>query len=92
MSSTPRAAIVTGSSSGIGLGIALAMSESGFRVVITGREAKACDSTAKAIVDNGGDAISLPGDVGDPENSQSVIEHTMETFGAIDHMINLFLD
>ena len=87
-SSARRVAIVTGSSSGIGLGIALAMAESGVQVVITSRESGACSAAMRTIIDAGGEAIAIPCDVGDPEDSRNVIERTLETFGSIDILVN----
>ena len=36
MITTPRLALITGSTSGIGLGIARALSEAGYRIVLNG--------------------------------------------------------
>ena len=87
-SSAHQVAIVTGSSRGIGLAIALAMAESGVRVMITGRESEACSAAVETILGNGGEAAAISGDIGDPEYSQSVIERTLETFGTIDILVN----
>ena len=86
--STNRVAVVTGSSTGIGRGIALAMAESGIRVVITGREPEACNSTVGTIVNSGGEAIAIPGDLEDPDYSHQVIDRARETFGTIDILVN----
>jgi hypothetical protein len=87
-SNAQRVAIVTGSSGGIGLGIALAMAKSGVQVVITGRESEACAAAMRMIVDAGGEAIAISCDVGDSEDSRTVIERTLETFGSVDILVN----
>ncbi len=83
-----RVAIVTGSSSGIGLGIAVAFAKSGTRVVITGRETEACSAAMRMIVDAGGSATAMPGNVEDSEYSRNVINDTIETFGSVDILVN----
>jgi NAD(P)-dependent dehydrogenase (short-subunit alcohol dehydrogenase family) len=54
--------IITGASRGLGLALASALAQDGWRLVIDGRDADALDAAAKAI---GGEVTAVPGDVAD---------------------------
>ena len=55
-----KAAIVTGSTRGIGLATARLLAEHGASVVISSRKPEACAAVAAAITANGGHAIAIP--------------------------------
>jgi NAD(P)-dependent dehydrogenase (short-subunit alcohol dehydrogenase family) len=80
-----KAALITGGSRGIGLGIAKMFAASGARVMITGRKAAACEAACKEI---GHDARWAPGHVGDPAARDAVIAAALEAFGKIDVLVN----
>src|ERR1700730_15905081 len=84
MSSTPKpVAIVTGASSGIGLGIALALIEQGYGVVATSRTiSKSKELTASA------DLVLIDGDIGKKETAVKVVEAAIQHFGRIDLLVN----
>jgi NAD(P)-dependent dehydrogenase (short-subunit alcohol dehydrogenase family) len=84
MSSTPNpVAIVTGASSGIGLGIALALIEHGYRVAATSRTiSKSKELTASA------DLVLIDGDIGQKETTVKVAEAAIQHFGRIDLLVN----
>jgi NAD(P)-dependent dehydrogenase (short-subunit alcohol dehydrogenase family) len=79
-----RRALVTGASSGIGLGCAVALAEQGARVLLAARSAeKLCEAVA-AIRAEGLDAEALPLDVGDVEATRAaVVAH-----GPFDVLVN----
>jgi 3-oxoacyl-[acyl-carrier protein] reductase len=80
------AAIVTGSSRGIGLAIARALIARGDRVCLTGRNA---DSLDQAIADLPVDrAIAVVGKGHDEQHQADVVERTMKAFGRIDYLVN----
>jgi NAD(P)-dependent dehydrogenase (short-subunit alcohol dehydrogenase family) len=79
----PRAAIVTGASSGIGLGITLAMLERGYRVVANSRTI----SKSKDLQPSG-DLVLVDGDIGKKETAISVAEAAVKNFGRIDLLVN----
>ncbi len=83
-----RTAIITGASRGIGLAIATGFASVGANVVIASRKADACDVAADAICAAGGTALSVPTHVGDPLAIRSLVEATVERFGAIDIVVN----
>ncbi|MGF6479028.1 SDR family NAD(P)-dependent oxidoreductase [Paraburkholderia sp. JPY419] len=57
---TDKVAIVTGSSRGIGYASALGMAEHGAKVVISGRNADACETAAQTINDKIGSRVAMP--------------------------------
>ena len=60
-----RVALVTGASSGIGEGAALALAAAGATVAVAARRADRLDALVKRIQSAGGKALPLPGDVVD---------------------------
>lgn len=86
---TPRVAIVTGASGGIGLASAERLARDGCSVVVhyAGNKAAAEDAVA-AISGSGGSAIALGGDVADAEAMGALFEETESRFGGIDVVVN----
>ena len=91
-----KAAIVTGSSRGIGRGIALCLAEEGFSVVVNyvgnaaraAETAKLCEERAQS---NGfGDVRAFPAqaDVGDSAGRRRLVEQTRSRFKRIDLLVN----
>lgn len=76
-------AIVTGASSGIGLGIAQALLEHGYRVVGTSRSI----SKSKELKSSS-DLVLVDGDAGKKETAVKVAETTVKHFGRIDLLVN----
>jgi NAD(P)-dependent dehydrogenase (short-subunit alcohol dehydrogenase family) len=76
-------AIVTGASSGIGLGITRALLERGFRVVANSRTiTKSKDLKPSA------DLVLVDGDIGKKETAIKVAEAAVQHFGRIDLLVN----
>ncbi len=83
-----KVAIVTGSSKGIGEGIARVFSAEGAKVVIAARHEELGMKIAKELGSDEGRAIFVKTDVSDVESVKNLIAKTVETFGQIDILCN----
>jgi glucose 1-dehydrogenase len=84
-----QSALVTGASSGIGKGVALALANEGARVVVNyvSSPDAALDVVAE-IKRNGGDAIALQADVSDEAQVLQMFKDMCSQFGTIDILVN----
>lgn len=83
-----RTAIVTGGSSGIGLGIAEVFGMLGANLVIVGRNAEKLEAARQALAPTGAQILAVSSDVRDYAATQQVVDKTLERFGAIDILVN----
>lgn len=98
MDLTDRVAIVTGGSSGIGRGIALALADAGASLVVGDirerpKPAVYADmetdrTTMEAIQEAGGTARFVETDVTDPAQCRALVEDSVETHGRLDVLVN----
>ncbi|MEQ8701002.1 MAG: SDR family NAD(P)-dependent oxidoreductase, partial [Bauldia litoralis] len=79
-----QVALITGSSRGIGRATAEAMAAQGARVVISSRKADACEATASAIRDDGGEAIAVPCNISEKAQLEGLVDATLKEWGKID--------
>lgn len=82
-----KRALVTGSTSGIGAGVAKALAREGAAVVVTGRNAERAEEVAAGIRPFGKVAIVL-GELDTDEGAHAVAQGAVEQFGGIDILIN----
>jgi NAD(P)-dependent dehydrogenase (short-subunit alcohol dehydrogenase family) len=82
-----QVAIITGGGRGIGKCYAEYLAARGAKVIINSKS-DTCKQVATALVQSGGQAVSLQGDIGDPEVCKTIIQQTISTFGRIDILIN----
>ncbi len=84
-----RAAIVTGSSRGIGRAIALALAREGADLLVnySGREAEA-GAVAGEIRSAGRRAVTFRADVSDPGGAAAMVAAALENFGRLDILVN----
>ena len=84
---TPSTVVITGASSGIGLGLAQAYLERGFNVVAN---ARSDDRLAAAAEQLGNPArfFGVAGDIGRRDTAQKLIDRAVERFGQVDVLIN----
>lgn len=78
--------LVTGGGRGIGAAIAVAAAEAGARVVVAARGEPV--RVRDAILEGGGEAASVQGDVSVPEDAERIVAETVARFGRIDVLVN----
>jgi NADP-dependent 3-hydroxy acid dehydrogenase YdfG len=83
-----RTAIITGASSGIGRAIAERMGAAGAHVILSGRTAEAMAQSAGRIVDAGGRATVVVGDIREPSAVDELVATALEADGHLDIFVN----
>jgi 3-oxoacyl-[acyl-carrier protein] reductase len=83
-----RAALVTGSSKGIGAGIAKVLASEGATVVIHGRDRSEVDQVAAAIMKDGGKAHGVVGDLTDEDEVDRLVKQAQDLAGPIAILVN----
>ena len=83
-----RVVIVTGGAGGIGAAACQAIAAEGGKVVVADLDATAARAVADAILTDGGVADSVGVDVTDRAQVRTMIETTVEAFGALDVIFN----
>lgn len=83
-----KVAVITGSSRGLGLGIAQAYSAEGAAVVLSGRSQGTLNAAVEAITAAGGKAIGVPTDVTNPAQMEALADAARAAFGRFDIWVN----
>ncbi len=78
-------AVVTGGGRGIGKGVAIALSEAGWSVVVAGRTQSSLNETVRDLA---GDGLATVGDVSDELQVDKIFEAAVERFGRVDLLFN----
>jgi NAD(P)-dependent dehydrogenase (short-subunit alcohol dehydrogenase family) len=78
-----KTAIVTGASSGIGLGLAIALVEHGYRVVANSRRITVAGTLAPSD-----DLVLVDGDIAQPHTAHEVVDTAVRRFGGVDLLVN----
>jgi NAD(P)-dependent dehydrogenase (short-subunit alcohol dehydrogenase family) len=84
-----RVAVVTGSSSGLGLQMAEGLAEAGASLVIASRRIDVCESVSEKLrKEHGTEAMAVKMDVTREDEVVSGVEKTVARFGKIDILVN----
>ena len=83
-----RVVIVTGASAGIGREAARAFAREGTRVALAARRADRLEALENEIQENGGEALAVPTDVGDPGQVEALVAKTLRRWGRLDILVN----
>ena len=86
---TGKVAVVTGASKGIGAAISKALAAEGASVVVNYASSKAgADTVVAAIVEAGGKAVAVRGDVSKAADAKGIVAGAIEAFGRLDILVN----
>jgi NAD(P)-dependent dehydrogenase (short-subunit alcohol dehydrogenase family) len=83
-----RAAIVTGGSSGIGLGIARVLGEEGHGLTVAARRPEKLEEAAAGLREEGFEVNVVSGNLGDEAVVQEVVRSHRERYGRLDVLVN----
>ncbi|WP_330185818.1 SDR family oxidoreductase [Nocardia sp. NBC_01503] len=84
-----QSVVVTGASGGIGRAVAEEFGRRGARVALLARGHEGLLGAARDVEKAGGEALTLPTDVADPEQVEAAAAAAQEAFGPIDVWVNV---
>jgi len=85
---TDKIALVTGSVSGIGRGIADLFASIGAKVVVHGPDEEVARAKAEQLQADGHEAAFVAGDLADPAVCRRVVQFAVERYGGVDVLVN----
>ncbi len=90
-------AVVTGATRGIGRATAEVLGRAGAKVVVVGRSTRAepnalmtgtVEEVVEALQAEGVEALGVAADLGDPDQTQAIVDRTLAAFGRCDILVN----
>lgn len=82
-------AIVTGSSRGIGRATAIRLAQDGFKITVNySRDEEGAKKTVQTVENHGGEAFSVQADVSNPDDTEKLVERTLEEYGDLGVLVN----
>ena len=85
---TGKVALITGASKGIGKAIAIAIGQSGGRVVISSRKQEDLDGVADEMRSEGIEVYPIAGNVGDAVSMKNLVKETISKYEGVDILVN----
>ena len=83
-----RAALITGGSSGIGLAIARALGQDGYRVTVAARRPEKLEAAVEGLRGEGIEAASVAANMADEDEIKRVVEAHRAEYGRLDVLVN----
>ena len=83
-----KVAVVTGASSGLGVGFARALAEAGASLVLAARRKERLESLATELERAGTDVLAVECDVTEPQQVEHLKDACLERFGRVDVLVN----
>jgi short-subunit dehydrogenase len=80
--------LITGASQGIGKATALLFAQNGYDVVLAARDRDRLNRVAQEIVTLGREALTVPTDIIDPQQVNTLAEKAIAAYGNIDVLVN----
>jgi len=83
-----KVVLISGSSRGVGFALAKELVKRGAKVVINARGNKRLDQAKSALQKIGGEVVAVCGNIGVWEDSQKMVEKTIDHYGRLDILVN----
>ena len=83
-----RVAILTGASSGLGVGFAAALADAGADLALGARRADRLAETCTLVENTGRHAIAVRTNVADPDDCTALVDAAMTAYGRVDILVN----
>lgn len=83
-----KVAIVTGTSSGLGITLATALAEAGASVVLAARRVELAQSLADKLAKTGARAIAVKTDIAQSDDCRALVRAAVAEFGRLDILVN----